>query len=63
MLEEDCITAMPTYDQLAPWLASMPCAGRASHETVVRALTLLRLTRWLSLVRRQRDPRTGRILG
>ena len=31
--------------------------GQASHETVARALTLLRLTRWLSLVRRRRDPR------
>src|SRR3546814_14114262 len=41
----------------------MPCAGQASHETVARALTLLRLTRWLSLVRRRRDARTGRILG
>jgi hypothetical protein len=30
---------------------------------VARALTLLRLTRWLSLVRRRRDPKTGRIQG
>ncbi|MCI4239423.1 hypothetical protein F6X50_08435 [Dickeya dianthicola] len=63
MLTEDGITAMPTYDQLAPWLASMPCTARASHETVARTLTMLRLTRWISLVRRRRDPRTGRILG
>ena len=63
MLEDDGVTAMPTYDQLSPWLASMPCAGHASHETVARALTLLRLTRWISLVRRRRDPHTGRILG
>jgi len=42
MLADDGITAMPTYDQLAPWLASMPCAERASHETVARALTVLR---------------------
>jgi hypothetical protein len=33
-----------------------------SHETVARALMVLRLTRWLSLVRRRRDSR-GRILG
>ncbi|MNF43789.1 hypothetical protein D3C84_248830 [compost metagenome] len=33
------------------------------HESVPRALTLLRLTRWLSLVRRRRDPKTGRIKG
>ncbi|WP_238897508.1 STY4528 family pathogenicity island replication protein [Achromobacter xylosoxidans] len=63
MLNDDGVTAFPTYEQLRPWLASMPCAGQASHETVARALTLLRLTRWLSLVRRRRDPRTGRILG
>nr|WP_025809777.1 STY4528 family pathogenicity island replication protein [Pseudomonas chlororaphis] len=63
LLNDDGITAFPTYDQLAPWLASMPCTARASHETVARALTLLRLTRWISLVRRRRDPVTGRIQG
>ncbi len=63
MLNEDGVTAFPTYEQLRPWLASMPCAGQDSHETVARALTLLRLTRWLSLVRRRRDPKTGRLLG
>lgn len=62
-LQSDGVTAFPTYDQLRPFLASMPCAAQASHETVARALTLLRLTRWLSLVRRRRDPKTGRILG
>src|SRR5690606_19192825 len=63
LLNDDGITAFPTYEQLRPYLASMPCAPKASHETVARALTLLRLTRWLSLARRRRDPRTGRILG
>ena len=63
MQGDDGVTAFPTYEQLRPWLASMPCAGQASHETVARALTLLRLTRWLSLVRRRRDAKTGRILG
>ena len=62
-LNDDGVTAFPTYDQRRPYLASMPCAAQASHETVARALTLLRLTRWLSLVRRRRDPKTGRILG
>jgi hypothetical protein len=62
-LNDDGVTAFPTYDELRPFLASLPCAGQASHETVARALTLLRLTRWLSLVRRRRDPTTGRILG
>lgn len=63
LLNDDGVTAFPTYDQLRPYLASMPCTSQASHETVARALTLLRLTRWLSLVRRRRDARTGRILG
>ena len=62
-LNDDGVTAFPTYDQLRPYLASMPCGAQASHETVARALTLLRLTRWLSLVRRRRDSKTGRILG
>lgn len=62
-LNDDGVTAFPTYDQLRPYLASMPCTAQASHETVARALTLLRLTRWLSLVRRRRDPKTGRIQG
>ena len=62
-LNDDGVTAFPTYDQLRPYLASMPCGAQASHETVARALTLLRLTRWLSLVRRRRDTKTGRILG
>jgi len=62
MLNEDGMTAFPTYEQLRPWLAATPCAGSASHETVARALTILRLTRWLSLVRKRRDP-NGRILG
>lgn len=63
LVNDDGITAFPSYDQLAPYLASMPCTARASHETVARALTLLRLTRWISLVRRQRDPQSGRIAG
>jgi hypothetical protein len=62
-LNDDGVTAFLTYDELRPFLASIPCAGQASHETVARALTLLRLTRWLSLVRRRRDLTTGRILG
>jgi hypothetical protein len=62
-LNDDGITAFPTYEQLQPFLASMPCSPKASSETVARALTLLRLTRWLSLVRRRRDARTGRIQG
>lgn len=63
MLNDNGLTAWPTYEQLRPWLTAMPCGPKASHETVARALTVLRLTRWLSLVRRQRDTRSGHILG
>jgi hypothetical protein len=62
-LNDDGITAFPTYGELQPYLASMPCSAKASSETVARALTLLRLTRWLSLVRRRRDRKSGRIQG
>ncbi|VFR54045.1 FIG141751: hypothetical protein in PFGI-1-like cluster [plant metagenome] len=51
LLNDDGVTAFPTYEQLRPWLATIPCSAQASHETVARALTLLRLTCWLSLVR------------
>ncbi|GAB3320368.1 STY4528 family pathogenicity island replication protein [Alloalcanivorax xenomutans] len=63
LLNDDGVTAFPTYERLRPYLASMPCTAKASHETVARALTQLRLTRWLSLVRRRRDARSGRIQG
>ncbi|MDR0441667.1 MAG: hypothetical protein LBI59_11930 [Candidatus Accumulibacter sp.] len=62
-LNDDGVTAFPTYEELRPLLSSMPCAPKASHETVARALNILRLTRWLSLVRRRRDHRTGRLQG
>ncbi|MBS0417998.1 MAG: hypothetical protein JSR66_09815 [Proteobacteria bacterium] len=59
----DGVTAFPTYDSLRPYLTSVPCSGRASDETIARALTLLRLTRWLSVVRHRRRAADGRILG
>ncbi|MBF3494882.1 hypothetical protein ISF74_07735 [Burkholderia pseudomallei] len=62
-LQRDGMTAFPTYDELAIYLASMPCTNKASSETVARALTILRLTRWLSLVQRRRDKPTGRHQG
>lgn len=61
MVNEDGVTAFPTYAQLRPYLASAPCAEQASDETVARALMLLRLARWLTLVRHRRDVTTGRI--
>lgn len=62
-LQRDGMTAFPTYDELAIYLASMPCTNKASSETVARALTILRLTRWLSLIQRRRDKPTGRHQG
>jgi hypothetical protein len=62
-LNADGITAMPTYAQLRPLLASMLCGPLASHETVAHALIVPHLTRWPSLVRHRRDPKTGRIPG
>jgi hypothetical protein len=63
MLSQDGVTAFPTYEQLRPYLTSMPCSVQASDETVARALTLLRLTRWLTLACHRRHPETGRIQG
>jgi hypothetical protein len=63
MLNDDGISAFPTYDRLRPFLSSVPYSCRASDETIARALTMLRLTRWLTLVRHRRDDQTGRIQG
>lgn len=48
--------ALPTYERLRQYLTAMPCAAKASFETVARAITLLRLTRWISLARKRRLP-------
>lgn len=63
MLQDSGVTSFPTYEQLRPFLTTSPGATKASEETVARALTVLRLTRWLSLVRHRRDPATGRFKG
>lgn len=55
-LASDGLTAMPSYEELRRFLASMPYIKKASSETIARALTILRLTRWLSLVRKRRAP-------
>lgn len=59
LLNRDGITALPTYERLRPFLTTSPCATQASSETVARALTVLRLTRWLSLARRRRPAEDG----
>jgi hypothetical protein len=62
LLNEDGLTSFPTYEQLRPYLASSPFK-LASRETVAKALTTLRLTRWISLAGRVRDEITGQMKG
>lgn len=62
LINADGVTAFPTYEQLRPYLGSAP-GKSASRETVAKALTVLRLTRWLSLGRRVRDSISGRVQG
>ncbi|WP_296258001.1 MULTISPECIES: STY4528 family pathogenicity island replication protein [unclassified Pseudomonas] len=54
LIEQQGIS-MPQYQDLQPYLATSPCGGLASRETVARALNVLRTTRWLTLVERARD--------
>lgn len=53
----------PRYEDLQPYLSSVPYGASASRETIARVLTMLRLTRWLSLVSRGRDQFSGRLQG
>lgn len=53
----------PRYEDLQPYLSSVPYGALASRETIARVLTMLRLTRWLSLVSRGRDQVSGRLQG
>ncbi|MBI6854664.1 hypothetical protein YA0002_17965 [Pseudomonas cichorii] len=62
LINTDGVTAFPSYDQLRPYLGSAP-AKSASRETIAKALTVLRLTRWLSLGKRVRDSLSGRVQG
>lgn len=62
LLNDDGLTSFPTYEQLRPYLASSPFKV-ASRETVAKALTALRMTRWLSLGGCVRDELTGQMKG
>lgn len=53
----------PRYEDLQPYLSSVPYGASASRETIARVLTMLRLTRWLSLVSCGRDQISGRLQG
>lgn len=62
LINDDGLTAFPTYEQLRPYLGMQP--GKiASRETIAKALTVLRLTRWLSLGRRLRNDLNGQVQG
>lgn len=62
LINADGVTAFPTYEQLRPYLGNTP-GKPASRETVAKALTVLRLTRWLSLGRHVRDATSGQMQG
>ena len=62
LINPDGLTAFPTYEQLRPFLSAMPCDHKASTETIARSLTILRLTRWLTLARHRRNHK-GHVLG
>ncbi|MHB9509117.1 STY4528 family pathogenicity island replication protein [Pseudomonas amygdali] len=62
LINGDGVTAFPSYEKLRPYLGSSP-GKSASKETVAKALTVLRLTRWLSLGQRVRDSVSGRVQG
>lgn len=53
----------PRYEDLQPYLSSVPYSASTSRETIARVLMMLRLTRWLSLVSRGRDQLSGRLQG
>ncbi|MDY0249988.1 MAG: STY4528 family pathogenicity island replication protein [Pseudomonas sp.] len=55
--------AVPRYKDLQPYLSMVPYGELASKETIARVITVLRLTRWLSLLTQSRDSATGRIQG
>lgn len=59
LVDADGISALPTYNQLRPYLACLPHTEKASCETVHRAVMTLRLSGWISLVSHRRDPMTG----
>ncbi|AZC39396.1 STY4528 family pathogenicity island replication protein [Pseudomonas chlororaphis] len=62
LINDDGVTAFPTYDQLRPYLGMQP-GKAASRETISKALVTLRLTRWLSLGRRVRNDLSGQVQG
>jgi hypothetical protein len=62
LIRDDGLTAFPNYDQLQQFLSAQPFK-RASRESIAKCLTVLRLTRWLTLCSRLRDEATGQNQG
>lgn len=62
LIRDDGLTAFPSYDHLQQFLSAQPFK-RASRESVAKCLTVLRLTRWLTLCSRLRDEATGQNQG
>ena len=54
-------TATVSYEQLRPYLCHTTVGAQAAIETVNRAILVLRLTRWIHLAPRRRDPGTGQV--
>ncbi|MFK1433905.1 STY4528 family pathogenicity island replication protein [Pseudomonas aeruginosa] len=59
---DDGRSSLANLAQLRRYLTATPLGQRAGYETAWRALTVLRLTGWISLVGQQRDPLTGHVL-
>jgi hypothetical protein len=60
--DADASASFPSYEAIQPFLSSLP-SGQASRQTIARVLTVLRLTRWVSLMERRRDADKGFVLG
>jgi hypothetical protein len=57
----ESLTATVSYEQLRPYLSQTTVGTQAAIETVNRAILVLRLTRWIHLAPRRRDPNTGQV--
>ncbi|HEL3170747.1 TPA: hypothetical protein UMF63_001876 [Stenotrophomonas maltophilia] len=55
-------SALANLAQLRRYLTATPLGQRAGYETAWRALIVLRLTGWISLVGQHRDPLSGHVL-
>lgn len=60
-LHAEAGVARPSYDELRPYLSSVPYAASATADTLHRSLMVLRLTGWLCLLPRQRDAANGQV--